>query len=122
MKHAIIQNIPKNPRAIYDAALAKAFDHWVDEKGTKDNPGHFQRKPSKLTYEEAFEIIQNNHPHWVISFRNESYISSKLKDYWEFGGGNIGSSEYGSVFIWIKLDIEDALKIFQEFDLIVKEY
>lgn len=122
MKHSIITNIPKNPKEIYDYALSKSFDSWIDEKNTKDNPGTWQRRPSKLSYEEAFKIIQNNKPHWVVSFRNESYIGSKLKDYWEFGGSNIGSNDYGTVFIWIKVDVEKAKEIFTKFKLETKEY
>jgi hypothetical protein len=122
MKHAIVKNIPKNPRAIFDKALAKSFNNWIDEKGTKDNPGLLQRKSSKLSYEQAFQIIQDNKPHWVISFRNESYLNSTLKDFWEFGGCNISSNNYGEVFIWINVDIKEAEEIFKEFGLKIEEY
>ena len=120
MKHAIIKNIPYNPEEIFDDALSKSFNHWVDEKGTKDNPGVFQRKPSKLSYEEAFNLILHNKPHWTIMFRNNSYFGEE--DYWEFGGGNISSSNYGSVYIWIQVNINDAKKIFKKFNLIKQEY
>lgn len=117
MKHARIINLPQNPKEIFDEALAKSFDFWVDEKGTLSNPGLIQRRPSKLTYEEAFSIIQENKPHWVISFRNNSYLSSLEDDYWEFGGCNINSINYGEVFIWIKVKPEDAENIFNNFNL-----
>jgi len=120
MKHAIIKNIPKNPRELYDAALSKSYKSWVDEKGTVDNPGVFQRKPSKLTYEEAFPIIQENSPHWVISFRQNTYFSQI--DYWEFGGCNIGTHPYGEVFIWIKVLPADAEEIFEKFNLNINWY
>jgi hypothetical protein len=58
MKHANIKNIPPNPKEILDYALSKSFEFWIDEKGTLDNPGISQRKISKLSYEEAFEIIE----------------------------------------------------------------
>lgn len=122
MKHGIITNIPDNPRELYDYALSKSFEFWVDEKGTADNPGVWQRKPSKLSYEEAFAIIQENNPHWVISFRNESYLLLNGEDYWEFGGCNIGSNDYGEVFIWIKLSLAEAHAIFEKFDLNIKYY
>jgi hypothetical protein len=122
MKHANIKNIPANPKEIMDYALSKSFDFWVDEKGTLDNPGIFQRQPSKLSYEEAFDIIQANKPHWVISFRNESYIMKNGKDYWEFGGCNIGRNDYGEVFIWIKVTLEEGEKIFEKFNLEINEY
>jgi len=121
MKHAIINNLPKNPKEIYDAALAKSYKHWIDEMGTSDNPSHFQRKASKLTYDEAFPLIQkNNIPHWVISFRENSYFGQI--DYWEFGGCNIGSTDYGTVFIWIKVLPADAEEIFAKFNLTKNEY
>lgn len=121
MKHAIITNIPDNPREIMDYALSKSYQYWVDEKGTIDNPGVWTREPSKLSYEEAYNIIQNNNPHWVISFRNLSAIS-KDKDYWEFGGCNIGNNNYGDVFIWIKVDVDIAKLILEKFNLQINEY
>lgn len=120
MKHAVIDNIPNNPKEIMDYALSKLFDNWVDEKGTEKNPKIHQRKPSDLTYEEAFKIIQDNKPYWTISFRNNAYF--KQEDYWEFGGCNIGDNDYGEVFIWICVNIKEAEKIFKKFNLIKKEY
>lgn len=122
MKHAIIKNIPKNPRILYDYALSKSYHFWVDEKGTLNNPGNCKRQPSKLTYEEAFDIIQKNKPHWVISFRNISVLSIREKEYWEFAGCNISSNDYGEVFIWILVDVDVAEEIFKEFNLIKDEY
>lgn len=121
MKYSRIKNIPYNPKEIYDYALSKSFDNWIDEKGTKDNPGVWQRKPSKLSYEDAFDIILHNKPHWVISFRNESFIVKDGEDYWEFGGSNLGSNTYGTVFIWIKVNIKEAEKIFKKFNLIYEK-
>lgn len=114
MIHNIISNIPINPKEIYDYALSKSFLNWIDEKDSKDNPG-ISRKPSKLSYEEAFQHIQNNTPHWVISFRDNS--SWHQESFWEFGGCNIGSNDYGSVFIWINVKIKEAEKIFKKFNL-----
>ena len=122
MKHAIITNVPKNPKELYDYALLKSFDSWVDEKGTKKHPSVWQRQRSGLTYEEAFNKIQPYKPHWVISFRNESYLIRNGEDYWEFGGCNIGRNDYGEVFIWIKVNIEEAEKIFEKFNLEIKWY
>jgi len=125
MKNARIINIPKQAKKIkeiLDAALSKSFNSWVDEKGTKDNPGVWKREPSKLSFEEAFKIIQKNKPHWVISFRNISYLSKFEKDYWEFGGCNIGSNDYGEVFIWIQVEVPIAKEIFTQFNLQVEEY
>jgi len=117
MNHARVINLPQNPKAIFDEAMAKSFDFWVDEKGTLNNPGLIQRRPSKLTYEEAFKLIQENQPHWIISFRNNSYLSIHEADYWEFGGCNINSTNYGEVFIWIKVKPNDAEEIFNTFNL-----
>lgn len=122
MKHAIIENIPVNPREIYDYAKSKCYHFWIDEKSTKKNPGVSTRCPSDLTYDEAFDIIQKNHPHWVISFRNISYLSSTEKDYWEFGGCNIAANEYGEVFIWIQVDVNVAHEIFEKFGLVINKY
>lgn len=120
MKHARIKNIPHNPKDIYNCALFKCFNNWVDEKGTKDNPGESQRKFSKLSYEDAFDIILHNKPHWVISFRDGSLWNEK--DYWEFGGSNLGLNAYGTVFIWIQVNINEAEKIFKKFNLIKEKY
>ena len=122
MKHANIKNIPANPKEILDYALSKSFDFWVDEKGTEKHPSVWTREPSDLSYEEAFDIIQANKPHWVFSFRNESYITKNGEDYWEFGGCNIGRNDYGEVFIWIKVTIPEAYKIFEKFNLEINEY
>jgi hypothetical protein len=121
MIHANITNIPKNPRKIYDEALSVSFQHWIDEKGTISHPDVWRRHPSDLTYEEAFEIVQSSKPHWVISFRNVSYIS-KEEDYWEFGGCNIGENKYGEVFIWIKVTPDEAHKIFKKYKLNLNYY
>jgi hypothetical protein len=122
MKYSRIINIPKNPKILYDYALNKSYHFRIDEKGTKKNPGIWQRKLSDLSYDEAFNIIQKNKPHWVISFRNNSYLSANEKDYWEFGGCNIGDGNYGSVFIWISVDVDIAEEIFNKFDLKKEEY
>lgn len=122
MKHANVKNIPANPKEILDYALSKSFDFWVDEKGTEKHPSVWKREPSDLSYEEAFEIIQANKPHWVFSFRNESYILKNGQDYWEFGGCNIGRNDYGEVFIWIKVTIAEAYEIFEKFNLEINEY
>lgn len=122
MKHAIVTNIPKNPREIMDEALKTSFNSWIDEKGTLGNPGVWQRRPSELTYEEAFEIIQKNTPHWVISFRNLSDISKKMEDHWEFGGCNIASNDYGEVFIWIQVKPSKAEEIFKKYKLEINWY
>lgn len=121
MKHAIIKNVPKNPNKLFKEAISKSFNFWVDEKGTKDNPDVWRRNDSKLSYDEAFKIIQSNKPHWVISFRNVSYLS-RDEDYWEFGGCNIGHNEYGEVFIWIQVEVEIAKEIFKKYKLEVYEY
>lgn len=115
MKHKIITNIPNNPKEIMDYALSKSYHSWIDEKGTKDNPASWVRSASKRTYEEAYNIIQNNKPHWVISYRNNSYFGDK--DYWEFGGSNIRDGDYGEVFIWICVDVAIAEEIFKKFNL-----
>lgn len=120
-KHGIIKNLPKNPKEIYDRALEKCYKHWVDEKYSTKNPG-YARVLSEVGYEEAFELIENFHPHWVISFRNESYISEDYKDHWEFGGCNIQNSDKGTLFIWILVDVDVAERIFEEFDLEINWY
>lgn len=123
MKHALAKGLTsQNVREIYDAARSKAFKHWIDEKGTEDNPGVWCRKPSKLSYEEAFDLIRKNKPHWVVSFRNDSYFGPDNVDYWEFGGCNLASNNYGEVFIWILVSVEDAETIFKDFGLSVESY
>jgi len=117
MIHARVINLPQNPKEIFDAALEKSFDFWVDEKGTQNNPGVIQRRHSKLTYEEAFTIVQKNQPHWCVHFRNNNYLSSFEDDYWEFGGCNMDSYRNGEIFIWIKVKPTEAEEIFNKFNL-----
>jgi len=119
-KHGIITNIPKDPRKLFDYAKSKAWQVRVDEKGTENHPSVWQRQDSDRTYEQAFEIIETSHPHWTISFRNDSYFSQE--DYWEFSGCNIAEHKYGTVFIWINVDVDVALEIFKKYKLEVKEY
>lgn len=122
MKYGIIENIPKNPRELYDYAKSKSFNFRIDEKGTKKHPDVWTRELSDLEYNDAYDIIQNNKPHWVISFRNISDITLNEKDYWEFGGCNIGKNDYGEVFIWIEVKVDIALEIFKKFGLKIKHY
>lgn len=121
MKHAIIKKLPKNVKKLFAEALEKSFHSWIDEKGTKDNPDVWRRRASKLTYEEAFNIIKDSKPHWVVSFRNMEYLTGE-PDFWEFGGSNIGSNDYGEVFIWIQVDVNSAQEIFKKHKLIVEWY
>lgn len=121
MKYSVVSNIPKNPKELYEEALSRSYYFRVDEKGTKEHPGLFQRKQSSLSFEEAFKIIEENMPHWVISFRNMSQLCGE-EDYWEFGGCNIASNSYGEVFIWIHLKVEVAKEIFEKYKLEVQEY
>jgi len=122
MKHAIIENVPANPKEILDYAKARCCSFRVNEKGTKNHPGIWTRQLSDLSYEDAFDIIHNNKPHWCISFRNMKYYNVNDTDYWEFAGCNIASNEYGEVFIWIHVDVRVAKEIFAKFGLIVKDY
>ena len=122
MKYARIKNIPKKPKRLYDEALSKSYHYWIDEKGSKNNPDCWRRDRSDLTYEEAFSIIEKNKPHWVISYRNVSYINKVETDYWEFSACNIGENSYGDVFIWILLTEEEANKIFEKYKLKIDEY
>ena len=121
MIHKVVKNTPKNPNKIFKDAISKSFNWWIDEKGTKDNTSVWKREPSNLSYDEAFEIIQANKPHWVISFRNMSSIS-KDEDYWDFGGCSIGNNDYGEVFIWIQVNVTEAEKIFEKYKLEIDEY
>lgn len=121
MRHIIIKNVPKNPNKLFKEAISKSFNWWIDEKGTKDNPDIWRRNNSNLSYDEAFKIIQDNKPHWVISFRNHSAIYNE-EDYWEFGGCNIGSNNYGEVFIWIQLKVDVAEELLDKYKLKKHEY
>lgn len=121
MIYKTVQNIPKNPREIYDFALTKSYHNWIDEKGTENHPDVWQRQPSDLSFDTAWDIIQNNKPHWVISYRDMEYLTDgRDESYWEFGGCNIASNEYGEVFIWICVSIEEAEKIFKKFQLNIR--
>lgn len=118
MEYRIIENVPKNPRKIYDYALKKSYHNWIDEKGTEKHPDIWQREPSDLSFDDAFKIIQSSKPHWVISYRDHHHLTGGREDsYWEFGGCNIANNEYGEVFIWIYVTIEESEKIFKKFKL-----
>jgi hypothetical protein len=122
-QHAAVTNIPDNPKEIWLEAIQLGSKNWIDEKGTKDNPGVWQRRPSKLTFDEAFDLIQPFSPHWVILFRDLDYLTgSKTESYWDFGGCNIGDNGYGEVFIWIQVKPQIAEQIFEKYKLQVKKY
>ena len=122
-KHAIIENIPTDPLEILKDALKVSFNDWVDEKGTEKYTSVWKRNKSELTFEEAYNIIQNSKPHWVFSFRNMKEITNgTIEDYWDFGGCNLSSNNYGEVFIWIHVDIISAEKIFKKYSLKIKRY
>jgi hypothetical protein len=122
MKHATVKNLPLDVKPILDDALRVSFNHWIDEKGTEDNPGVWFRRPSKLSYEEAYGVIKGAKPLWHIVFRNMKYLSEVEDDYWDFGGCNIGSNDYGEVFIWIQVSVEEAEKIFQTYNLEIEKF
>lgn len=118
-----VTNVPEKPRELYDYARERSFVTLIDEKKRENNHG-YARTPSDLSYEEAFHIIENNKPHWVISFRHASYLSTLEEDYWEFAGCSIGRVPipYGDVFIFIKVSPEIAREIFEKFSLKYEEY
>ena len=122
MKRATIKNLPLDIKPILDDALKVSLNHWIDEKGTEDHPAVYQRRPSKLSYEKAYEIIKDSKPLWHIVFRNMKYISEVEDDYWDFGGCNIGVNDYGDVFIWIQVSVEEAEKIFQKYNLEIERF
>lgn len=109
--------LPKNPLEILQEALKVSYHVQIDELGTEDNPSNLYRKSSKLTFEQAYEIINENTPHWLAIFRNESYFNVGLEDHWEFGGSNIATCDYGAVYVFIKVDLENAERIFKKFNL-----
>ena len=60
-------------------------------------------------------------PKHIHGNETSSYLSNNEKDYWEFGACNIGSNNYGDVFIWICVDVDVAEDIFDKFKLIKSE-
>jgi hypothetical protein len=122
MKHARVINMPKNPYDLFKEAIELGSEYHIDEKGTKDHPSIAQRQPSKLLFDEAFEIIKNAKPHWVCIFRNISYLSDKEDDYWDLGGCTIAENDYGDVFIFIIVKPDVAEKLFEKYKLEVEWY
>jgi len=114
--------LPPNPRELLKEAISLSFDWWIDEKGTLKNPGWAQRKPSDLSFEEAYQIINTQKPLWIASFRNHSALYEGEKDYWDIGGCNIQSEESGEVFLWIYVLPEEAEKLFQRWGIEVQWY
>ena len=123
MIHARATNIPKDPKHIWLEAISMESQLSIDEKGTIDHPGVWIRKPSKLDFEEAFSIIQRSKPHWVMIFRNESYLTNDPNsDYWDFGGCNLGNNDYGEVFIFIKVDPKNAQILFEKYNIKIEYF
>lgn len=120
--HGIIENKPTNFKPILDRALELSFESWVDEKGTEKHPDVWKRNRSNLSIDEAYNIIKDNKPLWGIHFRNEGYIIEGGEDYWEFGGTNIKDFNNGMYYVWIKVSLNNADTIFEEFKLIKKFY
>ena len=123
MKHAKVSNIPNSPLEILLEAKNVSFNYFIDEMGSKDNPSSWIRKSSKLTFEEAYELINPYKPHWVILYRDyEPLTEGGRESYWEFGGCNIGDNGYGTVYLFISVDIEKAEEIFKKYDLKINWY
>lgn len=123
MKQGRVINLPDSPKHIFEDAISMGAEYHIDEKGTPDNPGIWQRQTSKLTFDEAFDLIQPYKPHWVCIFRNESYITNRPDDdHWDLGGCNIASNGYGDVFIWIRLTPNIAEQLFVKYNLITEWY
>lgn len=123
MKHSRITNIPKSPLEIFLEAKNVSFDCHIDETGSEDNPSSWIRKRSKLTFEEAYELIHPYKPNWVILYRDLEYITrGREKSYWEFGGCNISDNGYGTVFMFISVEIEKAEEIFKKYNLEIDWY
>jgi hypothetical protein len=114
--------LPKVPKELLLEAISLSTLWWIDEKGTADNPGLWQRRPSKLTFDEAYDIINNHKPHWLASFRNQSAIFDNHEDYWDIGGCNIGSNNYGEVFIWIQVPPKEAEELFKKWNMEIDWY
>ena len=122
-RHGRVTNLPADPKSIWLEAIALGSESWIDEKGTPDHPSVWQRQPSKLTFDEAFDLIQPFKPHWVAYFRDGEYVTGNEQDnYWDFGGCNIASNGYGEVFLWIKVKPDVAQQIFDKFGLVVEWY
>lgn len=115
--------MPKDPRKLFDRALEVSFSNWIDEKGSEKHPSHWQRQRSDLSYDEAWKLIVGYKPHVVCMLRDMEYITNGLDpSYWEFGACNIASNGYGCVFIYINVSLEEADKLFNEFELEVQIY
>lgn len=107
MMSKVIINIPEDPYDIYEHALSESYDLIIDEFDTRNNPG-MVRELSDLNYKEAMEIISKNKPKFTISLR---------ENHWEFSAINLNSGGYGYIFIWIKVDINTSLEIFEKYGL-----
>jgi hypothetical protein len=122
MKHSRITNIPKSPLEIFLEAKNVSFNYHIDELGSKDNPSSSIRKRSKLTFEEAYELMNPYKPHWVIIYRDQEHITGgQEKSYWEFGGSNLSDNGYGIVYMFISVEIEKAEEIFKKYNLNINE-
>lgn len=123
MKHAQISNIPDSPLEILLEAKNVSFNYHIDELWSKDNPDSWKRKPSKLSFEEAYELINPYNPHWGILYRDQEYITGgREKSYWEFGGCNLGTNGYGTVYMFIQVEVDKAEEIFKKHSLTINKY
>lgn len=109
-----ITNIPKDYTDIFIEAYENSYSCQIDELFSQKYPNSVYRNRSDLSFNQAFDIIKNNSPHKTIILRN--VMDDDV--YWEFGISSLSTdSEYGIVYIFINVKIDNAEKIFKKYNL-----
>lgn len=109
-------------KKVLDLAKEKSFNCWVDSKSSLENPQSLCRQKSTMLFDDAFELIQNNHPHNVCMWRDmESLTRGKEKSYWEFSCSNLGTIREenikGEYYIFIQVEESIGNEIIELFNL-----
>ena len=118
MNHAKV-NVPKDKKVrkkLYEEALLSSFEFWVDELDVSKS---FRRQ----RIDDSFSLVLHNclndkSTHWVILFRDK--VVSDDVEHYEFGASTM--TEKPTQFLWIKVSVEDAERLFKRYKLKINKY
>ena len=117
MIHKIINEIPKDKdilKEIYTLAISLSYNSKVNEK----NKNKFSRENSEISLFDALNICLENLSHWVIIYRDMSFINEE--SYWDFGVSTLNLDS--DIFIFTRLTDINAEFIIKKFKLKILNY